>query len=129
MDGPFIFIGTHRIREGKREEFTADARALAKVVEEREPQLNAFHFFLNDDETEATVVQVHPNAESMLTHMGVAEQQITKGAEEQLETQSIQIYGPPNETVLGMIEQLSQAGVPIIVKPLHLAGFTRTATP
>jgi hypothetical protein len=129
MDGPFIFIGTHRIREDKREEFTADARALAKVVEEREPQLHAFHFFLNDDETEATVVQVHPNAESMLTHMAVAEQQITKGAEEQLETQSIQIYGPPNETVLGMIEQLSQAGVPISVKPLHLAGFTRTATP
>lgn len=61
--------------------------------------------------------------------MSVAEQQITKGAEEQLETQSIQIYGPPNETVLGMIEQLSQAGVPISVKPLHLAGFTRPATP
>jgi hypothetical protein len=129
MDGPFIFIGTHRIRDGKREEFTADARALAKVVEAREPQLHAFHFFLNDDETEATVVQVHPNAESMLMHMGVAEQQITKGTEEQLETQSIQIYGPPNETVLGMIEQLSQAGVPITVKPLHLAGFTRTAAP
>ena len=127
MDGPFVFIGTHRIREGKLEEFKSDARALAKAVEARESQLHAFHVFLNDDETEATVVQVHPDADSMLVHMGVAEQEIRTASEEQLDTQSIQIYGPPNETVLGMIEQLTQAGVPISVKPLHLAGFTRAA--
>jgi hypothetical protein len=126
MDGPFIFIGTHRIREGKRDEFKADAESLAKVVEEQEPQLGAFHFFLNDDETEATVIQVHPDADSMLVHMRVAQEHISTSTEEQLETKSIQIYGPPNEAVLGMIGQLTQAGVPINVKPLHLAGFTRS---
>ena len=127
MPGPFIFIGTHRVLEGKLEEFKADAIALAELVETEEQQLLGFNFFLSEDETEVTVVQVHPDAESMLVHMGVAAKAIIKGADEQLETQEIQIFGEPNETVLGMIEQLSQSGVPISVKPVHLVGFTRVA--
>ena len=71
MSGPFIFVGTHRVKEGKLEEFRATAIDLAEVVEEREPQLHGFNFFLNEDETEATVVQVHPDAGSMLVHMQV----------------------------------------------------------
>jgi len=125
MDGPFIFVGTHRIRDGKLDEFKQDARALVDAVNAEEPQLLAFNFFLSKDETEVTVVQVHPDADSMLVHMNVARSQITKGAEEQLETRSIMVFGSPNEAVLGMIEQLTQAGVPITMKPLHLAGFTR----
>ena len=46
-------------------------------------------------------------------------------ASELLETKEIQVYGSPNDGVLEMITQLSQTGVPIIVKPNHLAGFTR----
>ena len=125
MPGPFIFVATHRIREGKLDEFKADAVALAAHVEAEEPQLHGFNFFLDEAEAEVTVVQVHPDAESMLFHMGVAAKAITKGTDEQLETKEIQIYGEPNETVLGMIEQLTQSGVPISVKPVHLAGFTR----
>jgi hypothetical protein len=123
--GPLIFIGTHRVKEGMLEEFKADASALATAVETQEPQMVAFHFFLNEDETQATVVQVHPDADSMLTHMQVASNQIRRGTEELLETMDIQVYGEPSEVVLGMIEELTQAGVPIRVKPLHLAGFSR----
>ena len=125
MSGPFIFIGTHRVREGKLEEFRADAIALAALVEDREPQLLGFNFFFNEEETEATIVQVHPDADSMLVHMQVAAEHITKGTDELLETKEIQIFGAPNDAVLGMITQLTQAGVPISVKPIHLAGFLR----
>jgi hypothetical protein len=127
MDGPFIFVGTHRIKEGKLEEFKMDALALASVVEEREPRMIAFNFFFDEDESEATVVQVHADADSMLTHMQVAREHITKGTEELLETKRIEIYGPPNDAVLGMITQLSQEGVPVVAKPRHLGGFTRGA--
>ena len=125
MSGPFIFIGTHHVREGKLEEFRADAIALAALVEEREPQLLGFNFFFNEDEREATIIQVHPDADSLLVHMQVAAAQITEGTDELLETKEIQIYGAPNDAVLGMITQLTQAGVPISVKPHHLAGFMR----
>jgi quinol monooxygenase YgiN len=125
MPGPFVFVGTHRIKEGKAEAFKADARDLVELVQQREPQLLGFNFYLSDDESEATIVQVHPDAESMLVHMEVAAEHISKGTDELLETKSIQVYGEPNDTVLGMIAQLSQSGVPIRVKPRHLAGFTR----
>lgn len=48
-----------------------------------------------------------------------------EGARALQKTKDIQVYGEPNEDVLGMIKQLSQSSVPIIVNPLHLAGFTR----
>jgi hypothetical protein len=61
----------------------------------------------------------------MLLHMQVAREYITEATEEQLITKDIDVFGPPNDAVSGMIEQLTQSGVPIIVKPKHFAGFTR----
>ena len=125
MSGPFIFIGTHRIADGKLEAFKKDANALVQLVQEGEPQLIAFNFFFSEDETEVSVVQVHPDADSMLTHMEVARQHITEATEDLIVTKDIQIYGPTNEAVLGMVTQLSQAGVPVAVKPVHFDGFIR----
>jgi quinol monooxygenase YgiN len=127
MSEPFIFIGTHRIAEGKLDEFKRDCQELVEVVERNEPQLLSFNFYFSEDETEVSVVQVHPDADSMLLHVQVAREHITEAAEEQLITKDIQIFGPPNDAVLAMIEQLSQSGVPLIVKPEHFAGFTRAA--
>ena len=127
MSGPFVSIGTHRISDGQLEALKKDARALVQLVEEREPQLLAFNFFLNEDETEVSVVQVHPDAASMLTHMQVAQEHITEATETLLSTKDIQIYGATNEAVVEMINQLTQAGVPITAKPVHLDGFTRNS--
>jgi quinol monooxygenase YgiN len=127
MSGPFVFIGTHRIADGQLDAFKKDARALVQLVREREPRLLAFNFFFNEDETEVSVVQVHPDADSMLTHMQVAKEHITEATETLLSTKDIQIYGATNEAVAGMIGQLTQAGVPITVKPVHLDGFTRSS--
>ena len=122
MSGPFIFIGTHRIKDGRLEDFKRDARELAELVHEKEPRILAFDFYFNEDETEASVVQVHPDAESMVFHMQVMREFITHAVDEQLVTKDIQIYGTPNEVVLNMIEGLSQSGTPLIVKPRHHTG-------
>ena len=92
MAAPFIFIGTHAIKEGKLEEFKETALELVRLVREMEPRMIAFNFYLNEDETEATIVQVHPDADSMLHHMQVARQHIMKGTEDLLVTKGIQIY-------------------------------------
>ena len=127
MSEPFIFVGTHRISEGKLEEFKRDCRKLVELVQENEPQLMSFNFYFNEDETEVSVVQVHPDADSMLLHMQVAREHITEATEEQLITKEIQVFGSPNDAVSGMIEQLTQSGVPVSVKPNHFAGFTHRA--
>jgi hypothetical protein len=79
----------------------------------------------SEDGSEVSVVQVHPDADSMLFHMQVARQHIESAIENLLDVGGIQIYGPPNDAVLEMTRQLSGSGVPISVKPHHLAGFTR----
>ena len=126
MAGPFIFIGTHSIVEGKLEEVKHDCQALAEVVEAQEPRLLAFTFYFNEDETEVSTVQVHPDADSMLFHMQVVREHIVHATDEQLVTKDIQIYGPANDAVTGMIAQLTQEGVPVIVKPNDFAGFMRS---
>lgn len=88
----------------------------------------AFNVFADEDGTEVSVVQVHPDAESMLRHMEVVRQHITAAYADSLETtRSMVVFGPPSDEVLGMMTQLAPPGVPVHVKPRHLAGFTRSA--
>ena len=128
MSGPFIFIGTHRLKEGAFESFERDSKALADVVEANEPRMIAFSIYASDDGTEVSVVQVHPDAASMMLHMRVVRQHITDAYADSLdETTSMMVFGPPSDEVLGMMTHLASPGVPVSVKPRRLAGFTRSA--
>ena len=122
---PFIFVGTHRIKSGMLERFKETAQKLADGVQEHEPQMILFQFYLNEDETEATIVQVHPNADSMVTHMKTMREFIKIGTDELLDSKLIQIFGEPNEPVLGMIEMLSQEPAELSVKPKPGPGLAR----
>jgi quinol monooxygenase YgiN len=128
MSEPFIFIGTHMISEGKLEDFKKQWRELLDVVEVKEPRLIAFNAYVNEDGTELTVVQVHPDADSMLFHMQVARDHISEAYQSVLEkTKRIDVYGKPSDTALEMIRQLAGSEVPLSVKANHLGGFTRSS--
>ena len=127
MSQPFIFIGTHTLKEGKLEDFKKSCGGLVEVVEANEPRLIAFNLYVNQDGTEVTVVQVHPDADSMLFHMQVAREHISEAYQSTLEkTERIDVYGKPSDTVLEMISQLAGSEVPLSVKAHHLGGFTRS---
>jgi quinol monooxygenase YgiN len=127
MSEPFIFIGTHTLKEGKLEDFKKSCGGLVEVVEANEPRLIAFNLYVNQDGTEVTVVQVHPDADSMLFHMQVAREHISEAYQSTLEkTERIDVYGKPSDTVLEMISQLAGSEVPLSVKAHHLGGFTRS---
>lgn len=126
MPEPFIFIGTHRLKEGKLGDFEAAWKELVQVVESKEPQLIAFNAYANEDGTEVAVVQLHPDAASMELHMGVVREHITQAYEELLEeTTSIQVFGELSEAARGMMQHLAGSGVALSVKPNPLGGFTR----
>ena len=64
MAGPFIFIGTHKLKDGTFESFQADSQALAEVVESNEPGMIAQRI-RERGWHEVNVVQgLHPDAES-----------------------------------------------------------------
>ncbi len=128
MSGPFIFIGTHTFREGKLEEFKVGLQDFFDFVEANEPRLIAFNFYLNDEGTELSVVQVHPDAASMEFHVQLLRERIERSLGEYFDTGNYQVYGPSSAGLLEMMRQLSNAGTPLIVKPVHLGGFTRAQT-
>ena len=72
MTSPFIFIGTHKTKPGKREEFQKYfAQFSSDVVEPEEPRLHSFYGYAAPDSDYVTMVQVHPDADSMATHIKV----------------------------------------------------------
>src|SRR4051794_818515 len=126
MSGPFIFIATNRLKEGKLEDERRRVPGLCDFIEENEPRLLGFNEYANEEGTEVGVVQMHPDAESMEFHMGVVQERAERAYAETLEaTTSIQVYGTPSDAILELLRQSAGAGVPLTVKRHHLGGFTR----
>jgi hypothetical protein len=105
--GPFIFISQSRIKEGRLGDFKKSLREMAEFVEANEPRVIAFEAYVNDDGTEVTGVQIHPDADSMAFHMQAAFEKIIE-FDQYLDTQSIEVYGVPNDAMLGMVKQIAE---------------------
>ena len=62
----------------------------------------------------------------MRLHMEILAERAAAAYAETVEaTTSIQVFGTPSDAVLRMLERQAGAGVPLLVKPHHLGGFTR----
>jgi hypothetical protein len=105
MTTPFIFIGTHKIKPGKREEYLKYFEWFCtEVVEPQEPRLHSFWGYVAPDSDYVTVVQVHPDADSMVTHMNVGREHFATAYAEYLEPEStLQIYGNLTEDLIRAI--------------------------
>jgi hypothetical protein len=126
MSGPFIFIATNRLKEGRLDDERKRVPGLSDFIEANEPRLIAFNEYVNEEGTEVGVVQVHPDADSMEFHMQVVRERAALAYAETLEaTTSIQVFGTPNHSILEMLRQQAGSGIPLSIKPHHLGGFTR----
>jgi hypothetical protein len=132
MSKPLIFVSTWKIREGRLEDYKQFAKELMEHIKTREPQLIAFNMYFNEDETEMTSIQVHPDAASMDFHMQVMTKVVGEDMvgwierAEFLEPKHIEIYGAPSTKLLEADQPLVDAGIPRNIRPLHFAGFTRS---
>ena len=124
MAEPFIFIGTHTIKEGKLEDFKEHFREFSKFIEANEPRLIHFALYINDDGTEVSVVQVHPDEDSMAFHMQVAGEHFAQAYEFLDSTKSIQIYGTSSGALVEQMKQVSSQGVAVMAKT-EFTGFNR----
>lgn len=117
MSDPFIFVNTYGIREGMTDEYREGCGAITDMVRSEQPRIHYFGFFVNDEGTEATTIQIHPDADSMLRHMELAEKHIEQSVEFlDFTKMEISLYGTPNEAVLEKMRQLSGTGVPVKIK-------------
>ncbi len=128
MTQPFIWIGIHKIREGKADELKRAMKKFPDFIEENEPRLLGFNLYISDDDSRVAVVQIHPDADSFEFHMKVAREHISGSYALMEATESTLIFGKPTPAVLEMVEQFRQdAGqketLRVLAQPL--AGFTR----
>lgn len=126
MAGPFVYIGTNTIKEGKVEECRKMLNEIAHLVEEHEPRVIAFNFYLDEPSRRAVCVQVHPDAESMDIHMQIISEHLKTAYDVLEETTSEQLYGPGGER---MVEEFRQwaPNAAFTVIPDHEVGVTRSA--
>jgi len=129
MSEPFIFIGTYTFKEGKVEDYKKGVQQFCEFIEANEPRMIAFNVYTNEEDTEVSIVQVHPDAESMLFHMSLISEHIEASGDvfDYDAPASTQVFGPPGGGVLEMIKRFSKPGFELKVKPNHLGGFTRSA--
>ena len=126
MSEPLIVISTFRVKEGKREQLEQYYKKVIALVEANEPRIVAFHGFINEDGTEMANIQVHPDTASMEFHMQVLRENWDDTFAEYSQIYdniSIEYYGVPPASALEM-EIESERGLSI--KPVHVAGFTRS---
>ena len=124
MSSPFVFITTHRIKPGALERFTALHEEYLDVVEQHEPRALAHFTFVNAEGTEASLVQIHPDAESAEHHLAVVAPHLVEAAE-LVENVAIETYGEPGPRVRAALDHNAQAGVTVRVHPRPLGGFAR----
>lgn len=127
MPGPFIFIATNRLWEGRFGAERQRVPELSSFIEANEPRLISFNEYVNERLSEVTVVQVHPDATSMEYHMGIIGDRATEAYAQTIEaTTRIQVFGMPTENILRMLDRQAGSGIPLSIYPHHLGGFTRT---
>jgi len=69
MSQPIAFLATTRVREGKLDDYKRALRERVEFVEANVPQLIAFNAYVNEEGTEVTALQIHPDSESIELHM------------------------------------------------------------
>ena len=104
MSEPVVSIDVSRIHQGKLEELKRAMQELVEFVDANETQPFLYGVYFNDDNTEMTVLQVHPDSASMEFHMDIAGSEF-KGLSEFLTLLRIDIYGKAGERLLDQMRR------------------------
>jgi hypothetical protein len=125
MSSPILVVDSSEIREGKLEEVKAGVEDLAAFVEANEAEPLAYNIFFDEAGTQMTVVQIHPDSESLERHLTVAGPVFRKFAD-LLTLERIDVYGRASEAALEQMRGKAQllGSAPVVVHELH-SGFTR----
>lgn len=126
MTGTFVYVGNWTIKEGRVEDARKSLAEHTEFVETNEPRLISFNFYIDEDARRVTCVQVHPDADSMATHMELISKHLSGGLNWLDTIELEQYYGEKSQRLAELLEPWSDPQVPERYLPEHLAGFTRS---
>ena len=126
MTGPFIYIGNYTIKPGQLDVARKRIADLVAFVETNEPRMIAFHCFLDEEGSQFSVVQVHPDSASMEFHMEVNAKHFATAFDWLDQNIGEQRYGPVSDSLAAEFAKWDEPGSDTVRMPVHQAGFTRT---
>ena len=126
---PLVIIDHSDVREGRLDDLRSAMAGLVEFARANEPRMIAYSVYLNENATQVTVLQMHPDAASAEYHMTVAGSAFA-GFADLVRMRGIDVYGSPSP---GLLERLSRkaamlGGGAVVVHDLH-AGFARFRAP
>lgn len=123
MPSPLIYVGVHAVQTGKLEIAKQASTELATFLEANHPRMVAFEIYFDDDASDMTVIQVHPDEDSLRHHLQIAGEKIARAYEFLDATRKIDIYGTPSDGLVDQIRQMAM-DAPVRFNKPH-AGFNR----
>jgi len=124
MSEPIVFISHFKIKDGKLAGLKGHAQMMVEHIQANKPGTVAFLQYLNEEETELSIVHIFPDAEAYDRHLqGVGER--AKGAFEFIEPIRRELYGMPNEQALVMSRPPDGAAMAFDHKPKRMGGYLR----
>jgi hypothetical protein len=126
MSGPLIFISYSRVKPGKLAEYREHVTEAADLMESDEPRMIGFNNYASLDGTDVSTVQIHPDAESLDTHLKLFAEKLQARAFDALDSSEVDVYGEPSESARQQLEQMAaMSGIRVRILPVHQAGFLR----
>lgn len=124
MSEPIVFISHFKIKEGKLDGLKQHAELTREYIKANKPDTVAFLQYLNDEQTELSIVHVFLDTEAYDRHLeGMAER--AKGFFEFVEPIGRELYGMPNEQALVMSKPPDGSGMAFNHQPQLLGGYLR----
>ena len=124
MSEPIVIIARQKVKEGKFNGYKQNFQDVVNFVKPNKPNTVVFLNYATEDDTDATLIQVYPNADAMEQHVqGLGE--IARKSYEFMDILSFEIYGNPTDTTLTTMKNLAATGVSVIISPRFNGGYIR----
>lgn len=124
MSQPIVFISHFKIKEGKLDDFKQHTQMVRKHIKANKPGTVAFLQYLNEAETEFSIIHIFPDAEAYNRHLeGLAER--VQGSFEFIEPIRRELYGMPNEQALTMSRPPAGSTMAFDHKSQLMGGYIR----
>ncbi len=124
MSEPIVFISHFKVKDGNLDGLKQHAQMMVEHIQANKPGTVAFLQYLNEEETELSIVHVFPDAEAYDRHLeGVGER--AKGAFEFIEPSRRELYGMPSTQALAMSRPPHGSRMEFHHKPQCMGGYLR----
>lgn len=121
-----IYIDQSDVRAEHWEELKAAIHDLVSFVENHQPQMATYAFYLDEEANEMTVVSVHPDSHSLERHIEVGGPEFKKLAP-YLELREIEVFGSLSDRARSLVHEKARAlgdGGSVVLHP-EFEGFSR----